>query len=96
MTPQCTECSNLGLVCEYGRPHWFYDDKLKEAQKEINQGLITKHKIRTGNRAPRSARSGVSSPAPAGPSANSFVPVNRTENSIIAVSHLIIVFKVIR
>jgi hypothetical protein len=74
--------------CEYNRPQWLDGDKLRQSQKHISEALIKERRIRTGNRASRSARSGLSSPVPAGPSVNSFVPVNRKTNFAAAVSYL--------
>jgi Na+-translocating ferredoxin:NAD+ oxidoreductase RnfC subunit len=44
VAPKCSECVSLGLVCEYGRPVWWYDEDLKQEQKEINKRLIKEHK----------------------------------------------------
>lgn len=44
LTPKCNECASLGLICEYGRPTWWYDDDLKQVQKETNKHLIKEHK----------------------------------------------------
>ena len=43
--PRCNECASLGLVCEYGRPAWLYDDALEQSQREINKRLIKEHKV---------------------------------------------------
>lgn len=40
--PKCNECFFLGLECEYGRPHWWYNNKLREEQKVKNKALIKK------------------------------------------------------
>jgi hypothetical protein len=40
----CRECLELGLLCEYGCPRWWYDEDLREAQKRINAGLISRQK----------------------------------------------------
>jgi hypothetical protein len=40
----CRECLELGLLCEYGCPRWWYDEDLREAQKTINAGLISRQK----------------------------------------------------
>ncbi|PMD34669.1 hypothetical protein L207DRAFT_588183 [Hyaloscypha variabilis F] len=42
--PRCIECANLGLVCEYGRPAWLFNEALEQAQREIHKRLIKEHK----------------------------------------------------
>lgn len=44
-TPRCNECASLGLVCEYGRPAWLYNDTLEQVQRETNKRLIKEHKV---------------------------------------------------
>jgi Na+-translocating ferredoxin:NAD+ oxidoreductase RnfC subunit len=44
VVPRCSECASLGLVCEYGRPAWYYDDHRKQEQREINKRLIKEHR----------------------------------------------------
>jgi len=77
--PSCHTCLQLGLVCEYGRPRWWHDENLREAQKKINNNILSDHKKTLKLSEKRSTR-----PKPA-QRTNTFVPVNvdssrRSEN----------------
>jgi hypothetical protein len=63
----CRECLELGLLCEYGCPRWWYNEELREAQKRINAGLISRKKASLRKRK-RSI----------GQTTSAFSPVNRT------------------
>ncbi|KAF8862905.1 hypothetical protein BDZ45DRAFT_670808 [Acephala macrosclerotiorum] len=44
--PICNKCERFGLECNYGRPSWWYDPKLRAEQQAKNKQLVKLNKER--------------------------------------------------
>ncbi|ERS95578.1 hypothetical protein HMPREF1624_08094 [Sporothrix schenckii ATCC 58251] len=44
-TPLCTACKNLGLTCEYKRPHWWGNNEARRNQKDDIKMIIKRKKL---------------------------------------------------
>lgn len=53
--PKCKACRNLGLDCEYKRPHWWINNENRRQQKEHIKTVIKRTKTNEKNIAAQSA-----------------------------------------